>query len=250
MARPLKLNAVIAVYKGIKSRSLSVVSELHNIIQKPDLFEGLVRTYRKLDDADVDLPSERKVVQFRMKDILSTLRVSKGELIDTFAQMEIGNTFAKAPVWIDGKELLPELPATVLLPLEKELVDIRSFVDKIPVLDNAEAWLPKPDDNTGLWFTEKASTHRTKKVPKPVTLYEATDKHPAQTTLLQEDIIAGFWDTVKHSGAMKKLEKEAIQERIEKLIVAVKQAREEANDTLAPQVGGYGAKIFDYLYHG
>ena len=250
MAKLLKLNACIAVAKGIKSRSLSVVSDLYKTIQKPELFDGLTRTYRKLDDGDVDLPSERKVVQFRMKDILSALRVSKSELIDIIAQVEIGNTQGKAAVWIDGQELLPELPAIVLLPLEKELLDIRTFVEKIPVLDNAEAWKPKQDDNTGLWVTEVSSTHRTKKVPKPVTLYEATDKHPAQTTLLQEDIVAGYWDTVKHSGAMKTLEKEAILERVEKLLIAVKQAREEANDTPAPPPGGYGSKIFDYLFGG
>lgn len=250
MSKSVKLNAVIAVAKGIKSRSCSVVSDLYKTIQKPELFEGLVRNYRKLDDGDVDLPSERKVVQFRTKDILSALRVSKSELIDVTAQMEIANTQAKASVWIDGKEILPELPAIVLLPLEKELVDLRTFIEKLPILDHGEAWKPKPDDNTGLWVTEVSSTHRTKKVPKPVTLYEATDKHPAQTTLLQEDIIAGYWDTTKLSGAMKKLDKEAILERVEKLLNAVKQAREEANDAPAPQKGGYGAKIFDYLYHG
>ena len=248
MSKILKLNAALAVAKGVKSRSCAVVSDLYKTIQKPELFEGFARTYRKINDEDADLPSERKVVQFRIKDILSALRVSKSELIDLVAQVDLANTQAKASVWVDGKEVLPELPATTLLALEKELTDLRTFVEKIPVLDNAEAWLSTQDDNTGLWVTEKASTHRTKKVPRAFTVAKATDKHPEQATVLQEDIIAGYWDTVKHSGAMKKLEKEAVLERTERLLIAVKQAREEANDAPAPNRGGYGAKVFDYLF--
>lgn len=251
MAKQLKLNACIAVEKGIKSRSCSVVSELYKTIQKPELFEGLVRIYRKRDDADVDLPSERKVVQFRMQDILGALRLSKSELIDVVAQVDIANTQAKASVWVDGKEIFSDLPTTTLLSLEKELTDLRTFVEKIPLLDNAESWKPKQDDNTGLWLTETSSTHRSKKIMKSLVLIEPTKEHPGQAQLVQEDIIAGYWDTVKHSGAMKKLEKEGIAARIEKLLIAVKQAREEANGaTVAPEAPGIGAKLFDFIFEG
>ena len=40
----------------------------------------------------------------------------------------------------------------------------------------------------------------------------------------------GFWHTVRHSGAMPKPEKDKILDRVEKLIIAVKEAREKAND--------------------
>jgi hypothetical protein len=248
MSKPLKLNCAIAVMKGIKSRSHSVISELYKVIQKPELFDGLSRTHRKIDDLDPDIPSESKVVQFRMKDVLSDVRECKSDLIDAFAQVEIANTQGRAAVWVDGKELLPELPVTVILPLEKELLDIQTFIEAIPVLGSDNKW--KTDDNTGLWMTEVLTTHRTKKVPKSHTLADATREHPAQVQLLFEDVIAGYWDLTKFSGAMRKVDKEAILARIEKLKIAVKRAREEANDTPAPQRGSYGAKIFDYLLDG
>lgn len=251
MARPLKLNAVIAVEKGVKSRSLGVVSELYKTIQKPELFDGFVRTYSKLNEEDPDLPLDRKVVQFRMQDVLSALRLSKSELIDVLAQVDVGNTQARASVWVDGKEILPELPATTLLSLEKELIDLRSFVSQIPVLDNAETWKAERDDNTGYWITDVTSVHRTKKIVKSLVLIQPTKEHPGQAQAIQEDIVAGFWNTVKHSGAMKKLEKEAIAARVEKLLIAVKKAREEANgDTPVPEAPGIGAKLFDFIFEG
>jgi hypothetical protein len=33
-------------------------------------------------------------------------------------------------------------------------------------------------------------------------LYDATEHHPAQTQLISEDVIVGWWETVKHSGAI------------------------------------------------
>jgi hypothetical protein len=247
MSKPLKLSAVLAVRKGIKSRSLSVVTALSKIVQKPELFEGFARVYRKRDDADMDLPSERKVVQYRVKDALSALRMSKIELIDTSAQVDEGNTRAKASVWVDGKEVLPEIPVETLLSLEKELVDIRTFVEAIPVLDHAEAWKPEADGNSGLWVTEVTSTLKTKKVQKSLVLLEPTKEHPGQAQLITEDQIVGFWETQKQSGALRRSDKESILARTDKLLNAVKQAREQANDTVVSPNFGIGAKLFDFL---
>jgi hypothetical protein len=60
-------------------------------------------------------------------------------------------------------------------------------------------------------------------------------------------VIAGFWHLVKHSGAIPKPDKQRITERVEKLLQAVKRAREEANsveEVATPPIGG---PIFAYL---
>jgi hypothetical protein len=240
-----KLNQVIAIEKGVKARAHSVVSDLYKVIQKPDLFNGAVRTYQKKDDDGEDLPGERKHVQFRTQDVLGTVRMSTSELIDLTAQKDIANTEAKAEVSVGGTRILPELPVSTLLFLEKQLTDLRTFVEALPVLDNAESW--SLDVNSGLYKTDAVQTSRTKKVQRPLVLFPATPEHPAQTQLVTEDVIAGFWSTIRQSAAMPKPEKEAISGRIEKLLIGVKEARERANDTDAGAKPAIGAAIFEYL---
>jgi hypothetical protein len=88
--------------------------------------------------------------------------------------------------------------------------------------------------------------NRTKKVQKPIVLYDATKEHPAQTQLITEDVVVGYWDTVKHSGALPAPRKKELMSRIEKLSQALKFAREKANAADAETVS-VGKPIFDYL---
>lgn len=48
-----KLNQIIAVEKGVKSKSYSDLTELNKVVQKPDLFNGLVKRYEKIGRAHV-----------------------------------------------------------------------------------------------------------------------------------------------------------------------------------------------------
>jgi hypothetical protein len=240
-----KLNQVIAIEKGVKARAHSAISDLYKTIQKPDLFNGIVRSYQKKDDAGEDLPGERKHIQFRIQDILGVVRIRSSELIDITAQKDIANTEAESDVVIDGVQVLPELPVSTLLFLEKQLTDLRTFIGLIPVLDNSENW--NLDANSGLYRTDPVRTSRTKKVDRPLVLYPATAEHPAQTQIVTEDVIAGFWDTVRQSAAMPKPEKEAIMSRVEKLLMGVKEARERANDVDAGSRPAIGAAVFEYL---
>ena len=113
------------------------------------------------------------------------------------------------------------------------------------MLDEAESWTK--DENSGLFKTEATQTHRTKKTVKPIVLYPATEQHPAQTQLLTEDVIAGFWSQIKQSGAMPKPDKQALLERVESLLKALKEAREEANGYDEVETPNVGEAIFAYL---
>lgn len=240
-----KLNQIIAIEKGIKSRVYGEMTDLHKAVQKPDLFNGFVKNYQPKDEDDEGLPAERKRVQYEIKDVLRTVERLQTEYFDVTARKDWTNCEAKADVMVDGKAVISQAPVSYLLFLEKQLTDMRTFVDCLPVLDDGEAWTK--DLNSGLFKTDTVSTHRTKKVQKPVVLYPATPEHPAQTQLITEDIIAGFWQQVKHSGAMPKPEKQSLAGRVEKLLQGVKQAREEANtrdETKAPSIGN---AVFSFL---
>ncbi len=137
-----------------------------------------------------------------------------------------------------------QVPVPYLLFLEKQLLDIRTYIEALPTLDMSEDW--NKDDVSGLFKTVATKTNRTKKVQKPIVLYDATDRHPAQTQLITEDVIVGSWTVVKHSGAIPLPVKNKYLSKIEKLSSAIKFAREEANSSEAPEVK-IGKGIFEYL---
>lgn len=243
-----KLNQIIAIEKGVKSRAYSEVGELHKINQKPELFNGLVRTYQKKDDAGEDLPAEKKKVQYDTTEILKRLSKLTSELFQVTARKDWTNTRAVSDVKVGDSVVLEKVPVTYLLFLEKQLTDLRTFFDNLPVLDEGEKWTK--DNNSGLYKSDVVSTHRTKKVQKPIVLYDATDKHPAQTQLITEDVIAGHWNQEKHSGAFPAPEKTKLLENVDALLIAVKEARESANnieETPSPDVGD---AVFEFLYGG
>jgi hypothetical protein len=240
-----KLNQIIAIEKGIKSRVYGEVTELNKVIQKPELFNGFAKTYQKKDEDSESLPSESKRVQFTTSDVLRNSQRLLTELMDVTARKDYTNCVAKASVKVDDIEIIKDAPVSFLLFVEKQLTDMRTFINNLPVLDSADDW--KKDANSGLFKTDVVQTHRTKKSVKPIVLYPATEQHPAQTQLVQEDVIAGFWNQVKQSGAIPSPEKQMLLERVEKLLQATKQAREEANgfdEVATPEVGN---AVFNYL---
>ncbi|NOK58124.1 MAG: hypothetical protein GFH25_541186n388 [Chloroflexi bacterium AL-N10] len=53
-----RLNQIIAIEKGVKSRSFQELTEAHHSLQKPTLIAGIARTYRPKDEEGEQLPPE------------------------------------------------------------------------------------------------------------------------------------------------------------------------------------------------
>jgi hypothetical protein len=181
----------------------------------------------------------------RVGDLLAETQKTLTELLDITAQKDFANCSARANVVIDGQTILSQAPVTYLLFVEKQLTDLRTLVGKLPVLSNDENW--KLDEVAGLYKTDDIVTNRTVKVQKPLVLYPATDKHPAQTQLVTEDVTAGSWNTVKQSGAIPADRRTALLDRIERVLNAVKEAREEANGAEAPKVAA-GNPLLGFIF--
>jgi hypothetical protein len=148
-------------------------------------------------------------------------------------------------VIVDGKPLLRDVPVTYLLFLEKQLVDLHTFVKKLPVLDASETWALDP--SADCFATEPVQTVKTKKVPRNHVKAEATDKHPAQVEVYHEDVVVGYWKTVKFSGALPAKRVNELLDRVERLQQAVKFAREEANNQ-AVEEQKVGRTVLSYLF--
>jgi len=250
-AKNPKLHEVVPARKTVKARSYSKLTELHKKAQKGDLYNGMNREFKPLDDDGETFPPESKKVTVTAPDVLKQVAKIMSPAMDIEATVECGNAAgtAKANVVVDGQTILSDVPATLLLYLEKQLSDLRTFIDKMPTLDEAKDWTKDP--NSKMFRSDTAVTHKTKKVQKPIVLYDAVIKDgealPAQTQLITEDIIIGHWHTTYLSGAMPLPEKEAVLDRLEKLLYAVKKARSEANDVRVERQEIAGA-FFGYLF--
>jgi len=240
----MKLNQVIAIEKGIKSRVYSTITQVNKTSKKSALFEGFTKQYTPSDEEGQRFPDEKQKVQFQTGAIVKQLAHTLQELFDITAQKDVGNTIAKADLIIDSITLMKDVPATYLLFLEKQLNDIHTLIKDLPILDSNYDW--SEDINSGLYKTDAIQTAKTKKVVKPLLLAPATTEHPAQTTTITEDVIIGYWKATKLSGALPLPKRDLLLEKIIRLKQAVKIAREHANgieiDKIKP-----GAEILGWL---
>lgn len=237
---------LLAIDKGVSQRAQGRLTDAYHTLQRGQLFHGLSRTYQpKDDDGDVKPPESIRVQQ-TVSDLVAALRPQYAQLLNVTLEKDVTNTVAAADVVVDGQVLVPKAPVTYLLWLEKRLLDFRTVIDKTPVLDASEKWAK--DETNGVYVTEGVLTQSTTKVPTPVVKYPATDKHPAQTDIYNKDVVVGTWTTVKLSGAVEPTRKQQALDRVEALLAAVRQAREEANSIDVAQVRKPGESIFDYVF--
>lgn len=241
----MKLNQVIAIEQGVKKKGNEVKSELYKLAQKPTLFGGFVKKYAPKNEDGETQPDEKYRVQVRANELLDDFGDMLRGLFNIEATKDYANTLAKADIVVDGVVLVQSAPTTFLLYLQKELTDLATLVAAFPTLSEDDEW--KFDSQLGVFRTDAVETIRTKKVQKAIVLYPATDKHPAQTQLVSEDEVVGYWQTIKHSGAITREVKKKLQEKIQKLSDAVKSSREQANMTEAAEQKA-GDAVVKYLF--
>lgn len=240
-----KLNQIISIEKGIKSKSVQQLAESQKNLQKASVFSGISRTYRPKDEDGEQLPPESNKVQVKADEIIRETTEILTKLFDITATKDWTNCHARADVVVDGQTLLTQVPVSYLLFLEKQLTDLQAFLKKLPTLDPSETW--NFDPNSDCWATEPIQSLKTFKMPRNHVKAEATEHHPAQVEVYYEDVTIGYWRTVKFSGALPQARIHELMNRLEKLQQAVKFAREEANNTDAEEQR-VGAKIFQYLF--
>ncbi len=240
-----KLNQVIAIEKGMKSSTESEITQAYHFIQKPEIFNGLTRTYSPKDEDGEPLPPEQQRITMTVALLTQAFSSALAKLFDITATKVYGNTAAKADVVVDGTVLLENVPVEYLLFMEKRLQDVMTFVSKLPTLDPGAEW--HMDEAQGVFATEPTQTHRTKKVMRNHVKAPATDKHPAQVEVYTEDETVGYWKMIRYSGAVPVPLRDQWKGRVAKLQAAVKFAREEANSIPVEQVET-GDKVFRYLF--
>jgi hypothetical protein len=231
----------------VKSSAHTRTTSLYQILGKEALFNGFSKTYQPLHEEGEQFPDESNIVQARVVPTLKEFALAVIPLFDLDLQKDSANQIAKADVEVDGVVILKDAPATYLLWLEKWLTDFHTEVKKVPILPQNENWTF--DENQDCFRSPPSKAVKTKKTPRAFVKYEATKEHPAQVDMTSEDNVVGYWTTTKFSGALPKQKVQALLDKVERLQLAVKHAREKANTIEIPEVR-VGVKMFDYLLTG
>ncbi len=243
--RVTQLNQLIAIEGGAKAKTKNVMTNAYHTAQRAAGFAGISRTYTPKDDDGDRLPPESTLVQTKVDDLINVVTEQLTHLFDITASKDATNAVASADVTVNGRVIAEGLSVPTLLFLEKQLVDLRTFVGKLPTLATDEEW--ELDPNTGLQRTRPVETVKTKKIPKNWVKAPATDKHPAQVEIFHEDVNVGYWSTVKFSGALPTQRVLALLARIDELSDAVKFARETANqETVVDK--NIGTAVLGYIF--
>jgi hypothetical protein len=240
-----RLNQILAVEKNRKTALHGQITDLHHKTQKADLLTGHHKMYTSKEEDGETFPDDVRRVQLVAKEALDQVSECLASLMDVTATKDWANCQAKANVLVGDKTFLAEVPVPYLLFLEKELRDLNTFVEKIVELDPGERWTQDALD--GSFRSDPVKTQKSKKLKKPIVLYPATPEHPAQTQLIEEDVVTGTWTTTKFSGAIPRSRKKQLLERIGLLEDAVKFAREQAN-ALEVDEKKVGKTILDFVF--
>jgi hypothetical protein len=239
-----KIHQILAVETGVRQKTNRELTDAYHRIQRQPLITGIARTYRPKDEDGDQLPSETQLVQVQVERVLPTIADNLARLFDVVATKDASNAEARADVVVDGRTILSLVPVTTLLFLEKQLTDLRTVLNALPRLDPAEHWTF--DETTGVYRSDVAETTKTKKVPRNHVKAEATDKHAAQVEMYHEDIVVGYWATTKFSGALPASRIATLVDRTDRLLEAVRVAREEANGSEVVDLK-IGKDIFDFI---
>lgn len=243
--RGTSLAQIIAIAGGAKTRADDALNRVYKTIQKGALFVGQQRTYSPKDDDGDQLPPESQAVQMRVEDLITDVTAAVARMLDVVATLDEANTQARADLVVDGIVLMEQVPVTYLMWLEKKVIDLRTLISKLPVLDVSEVW--EWDENLKAWRTTPTETVKTKKVPRNHVIAKATDRHPEQVQVYHEDVITGTWRTVKLSGAVPASMVFEMHTRAERLLDAIRFAREQANSRPVTNVRANDA-ILSYLF--
>jgi hypothetical protein len=239
---------VVALEAGTRNRAYAELTELYKNVQQSKLTTGLSRTYQPLREGDETLPVEHTRVQVSADRVIAQASAALTKLWDITATRDWANCQATGTVRAGDTVLLQDAPVVYLLFLAKQLSDLRAVISKLPVHDPADRWVWDP--SADCYRTDPpVETYRTRKVPRNHVKADPTDRHPAQVEVYFEDIQVGRWTAVKFSGGVPAERRAELLDRVDRLAVAVSNAREEANAARVDDVQ-VAAPILAWLFSG
>lgn len=245
MAKLHELLAIMADRAGAAGAILEETKQ--TFLKRPDHFKGQTRTVNFFDEER----SEENTVDTKefvttVRDKLDHTASVVGPYWNALLQLETTNQKAVADLVVEGETLAKDVPATFLLGMETRLKELRAVMLSIPTLAPELSWKADDDLGTGIYVSTPQVNFKGEKRLGHKVLYEATKEHPAQIEKWTEDKPVARIETVHVSTMLSPADKAAMLARLDKLIAAVKQARQRANGIEVEKVH-VAKEMFDYI---
>lgn len=246
-----KQHELLAVEGDLQGTAKKVIEEaIQTFSKRADHFQGNIKTLTMFYEARQETEggvTERKELVSTVDEKLGYVFGHINKYYDAVLQKESTNQIAKADLVLDGNVIAKDLPATFLLGLESKLKGLRSMIEAIPTLPPGISWEPDASAKSGVFKTSHPiTTYKTEKRIQHKVMYEATKEHPAQIQAWNEDEKIGKYSTEQSSGMLTTSEKSNRLTRVDKLIQAVKKARQRANNIEVVK-GKIGKTLTDYI---
>lgn len=247
-----KLHELLAVNANLKGQADQCRQGLiETFNKKRHHFGEKLVTFQPIEEGAQPVTEEQSDLQTTVNKELAWVSDSIANSLDVAYQISRSNQTAVASIILeDGTTLASDVPATALLELEQRLSEIHGLASQIPTLDPAKGFRPDSDRGKDIYVARPDNRPRTKKTPKVLVLAPATDKHPAQVQVYNEDVPVGTQTTIEWSGLITPAAKSEILNRIEEVRRAVKAARSRANSVDVDTKARIGNRLLSYVFNG
>lgn len=245
-----KLHELLAVESALENQATKCRTDLtETFAKKRHLFEEKRGTFYPLAEGATPETESQSDIQTTVPSELKWIEGILQKSLDASFQVAVANTQARADIVLeDGSTLLTGVPATALLELEKRVAEVKLLVEAVPTLDPAKGFLSDPQRAPGVYAAREVTKKRTKKTKKLYIKYEATKEHPAQTDLVDEDVVVGTVKEQEWSGLTTPANKAELINRVEMLARAVRRARSRANDIEVDTNAKIGSTLLQYVF--
>ena len=243
-----KLHELLAVENDVEKVSRKLVAESIKTLGKDNLFNGQVRTLTHFNSEDaLSDTQERTELTTTVDENIDYVVDSLADYFDVVYQKDLTNQKAVADIVIDDTVIASDVPSTFLLGMEKKLNSLRDLYTAIPTLQPGIKWTVAENEGAGVFQAANDTVQfKTKKDIDFKEVSPATREHKAQIVQYEAVVNVGKYVTTKTSGMFTPLEKANRIARLDKILKAVKQARNRANATEVV-TGKVGKSILDYI---
>jgi hypothetical protein len=251
-----KLHELLAVEGDLEGTCKKIVEETTSTFKnKAAHFTGWHKRCEMFNEGDPTPPTEQQEMVTTVHKKLKYTFDHIIRYVDAVCQKETTNQQARADVEIDGKVILSDIPATCLLGLESRLKGWRKIIDLAPTLQPGRKWEPDPTKGENVYGDNTPSeVFKTAKVFKSEIIVPAVfpkegekgEGLPAQVRAWEEQAPVGKYIVESWSGMITPAEKAKMLNNFDKLLRAIKKARQRANTTEIVKKT-IGKEIFDFI---
>lgn len=252
-----KLHELLAVEGDLEGTYKKVLEEAKvTFSKKAAHFFGRHKKLEMFDENAPEAPDEFQEMVTTVNDKLQYVTGHIVRYLNAVLQKEKTNQEATGDIVVDGAVIATDLPATFLLGLETRLKLIWSMYEATPTLPPGHKWIGDPNRGENVFVMahpeEKFKTAKTfqHKILVPAQFpkkEEGGASLPAQIEKWEETVNIGKWTTETWSGMLSVAEKSVLLGRIDKLIRAVKKARQRANTAEVVEIT-IGKELFEYIH--